>query len=52
MFQALLHVSSAYVNSHMSSPDEKIYLVPKTASEIIQLVESSTPEQIEAKTPV
>ncbi|BES87283.1 Male sterility protein [Nesidiocoris tenuis] len=49
--EALLHVSSAYVNSHMLSPEEKIYPIPRDADEVISLVQSSTDEELDLKTP-
>ncbi|XP_014250131.1 putative fatty acyl-CoA reductase CG8306 [Cimex lectularius] len=47
---ALLHVSSAFVNSHMLKPQEEFYPVHKTADEVIDFVEKSTDDQIEEKT--
>uniref|UniRef100_A0A0A9Y316 Fatty acyl-CoA reductase n=1 Tax=Lygus hesperus TaxID=30085 RepID=A0A0A9Y316_LYGHE len=49
--KALLHVSSAYVNSHLLEPEEKIYTVPKTAAEVIQLVQTGSEQELEEKTP-
>ncbi|KAF6208260.1 hypothetical protein GE061_016713, partial [Apolygus lucorum] len=49
--KALLHVSSAYVNSHLLEPEEKIYTVHKTAAEAIQLVQTGTDAEIDEKTP-
>ncbi|KAK9507894.1 hypothetical protein O3M35_007658 [Rhynocoris fuscipes] len=49
--KALLHVSSAYVNSHMLKADEQIYPVPESADKVIELVESTSDSELNEKTP-
>jgi len=50
--KVLLHVSSAYVNSHMTSADEKIYPTHMSASEVIQTVKNTPDlEELKEKTP-
>ncbi|XP_073989404.1 putative fatty acyl-CoA reductase CG8306 [Rhodnius prolixus] len=46
----LLHVSSAYVNSHLLRVDEKLYPVPESADKVIELVESTPDKELEEKT--
>lgn len=48
--KALLHVSSAYVNSHLKNVDEKIYPVPQKADFVIEKVSNVTDEDLESLT--
>lgn len=48
--KALLHVSSAYVNSHMKEVEEKIFPVPQQADDVIEQVSKVTDEDLESLT--
>lgn len=50
MFQALLHVSSAYVNSHLTNAEEKIYPVPETAEKVIEIASTVSDADLEEVT--
>uniref|UniRef100_A0A069DUT1 Fatty acyl-CoA reductase n=1 Tax=Panstrongylus megistus TaxID=65343 RepID=A0A069DUT1_9HEMI len=47
----LLHVSSAYVNSHLLRVDEQLYPVPEKADRVIELIETTPDKELEEKTP-
>lgn len=48
---SMVHVSSAYVNSFLKETEEILYPPPADAEQIIELVNSSTDEQLESLTP-
>ncbi|KAJ8982564.1 hypothetical protein NQ317_005035 [Molorchus minor] len=48
---ALVHVSSAYVNSYRLEADEVIYPLKTNAEDIIALVNKLSPEELEEQTP-
>lgn len=49
--KALVHVSSAYVNSMLQNVDEIVYPAPADANAVIQLVDTLNIEALDAKTP-
>ncbi|XP_018571923.1 putative fatty acyl-CoA reductase CG8306 [Anoplophora glabripennis] len=48
---ALVHVSSAYVNSWRSQADEEIYPLKRDPEDVIAMVNKLTPEELEEQTP-
>nr|CAD7266853.1 unnamed protein product [Timema shepardi] len=44
---ALVHVSSAYVNSNLNAAEERLYEVPADSNRLIDLCSSSTDEELE-----
>lgn len=50
-FSAVVHVSSAYVNSYLLETEEILYPPPTDAEELIALVNKSTDEELEKLTP-
>ncbi|CAH1396824.1 unnamed protein product [Nezara viridula] len=48
--QALLHVSSAYVNSHLTNAEEKIYPVPEKAEKVIEVARTVSDTDLEEAT--
>lgn len=50
-FQALVHVSSAYVNSVLTEVDEQVYPAPYDVNELIALVEKLDIETLKQETP-
>ena len=51
IFQALVHVSSAYVNSFLLETKEQIYPAPMDVDELLKLVEKSDDEALNEATP-
>ncbi|KAF7287627.1 putative fatty acyl-CoA reductase CG8306 [Rhynchophorus ferrugineus] len=49
--KALIHVSSAYVNSYLTEADEIIYPLQRDPEELIQIVSKLNKEELENQTP-
>uniref|UniRef100_A0A336L5U1 Fatty acyl-CoA reductase n=1 Tax=Culicoides sonorensis TaxID=179676 RepID=A0A336L5U1_CULSO len=49
--QAVVHISSAYVNSYLLETEEKLYPAPMDAEKLIELVENSTDAELEIMLP-
>lgn len=45
--QAVVHISSAYVNSYLLETEEILYPAPMDAEKLIELVENSTDDELE-----